>query len=144
MKCNINCPYSKYNGKNRNGTQDIICHSAKWFMDSSKDCIEGYTEEQMEQLKKLYPSPPKERYRVFTDIENKEEVIVDLDEIPTDDYNVVRLSLEEVCDLLNKQDEEIEHLKTDLKQQKIVIDSLKDQNQKLKLRLKDLGVEYYD
>ena len=52
MKCNINCPYSKYNGKNRDGTQDIICHSRNWYMDSSKDCIEGYTEEQMEQLKK--------------------------------------------------------------------------------------------
>ena len=44
MKCNLECPFAKYNGRNHDGTQDIICTSANWFRDSSDDCIEGYTE----------------------------------------------------------------------------------------------------
>lgn len=43
---------------------------------------------------------------------------------------------EEAVDLLNE-------LHEDNKQYKILIESLKKENQKLKLRLKDLGVEYY-
>ena len=41
-----------------------------------------------------------------------------------------------ICDELNSFYEENQ-------QYKILIKSLKEQNQKLKLRLKDLGVEYY-
>ena len=44
--------------------------------------------------------------------------------------------MNETEDMLNKLDE-------DNKQYKILVESLKDENQKLKLRLKDLGVEYY-
>lgn len=44
--------------------------------------------------------------------------------------------MEIICVLLNELDE-------DNKQYKILVESLKDENQKLKLRLKDLGVEYY-
>ena len=44
--------------------------------------------------------------------------------------------IDEIVDLLNQLDE-------DNKQYKILVESLKDENQKLKLRLKDLGVEYY-
>lgn len=42
----------------------------------------------------------------------------------------------ELCNMLNEYEE-------DNKQYKILIESLKDENQKLKLKLKDLGVEYY-
>ena len=43
---------------------------------------------------------------------------------------------DEIIVLLNKLDE-------DNKQYKILVESLKNENQKLKLRLKDLGVEYF-
>ena len=46
------------------------------------------------------------------------------------------MNMNETEDMLNKLDE-------DNKQYKILVESLKDENQKLKLRLKDLGVEYY-
>ena len=49
---------------------------------------------------------------------------------------------DEVIKLLNGQDEKIKELKEDINQYKILVESLKDENQKLKLRLKDLGVEY--
>ena len=49
---------------------------------------------------------------------------------------------DEVIKLLNGQDEKIKELKEDINQYKILVESLKEENQKLKLRLKDLGVEY--
>jgi hypothetical protein len=49
----------------------------------------------------------------------------------------------DVVDLLNEQDQRIKELTEDNKQYEILVESLKDKNQKLKLRLKDLGVEYY-
>ena len=48
-----------------------------------------------------------------------------------------------ICDLLNELHEEKEQLKSNNKQYEILVKSLKDENQKLRLRLKDLGVEYY-
>ena len=39
--------------------------------------------------------------------------------------------------------EALDVLNEDNKQYKILVESLKDENQRLKLRLKDLGVEYY-
>lgn len=42
-----------------------------------------------------------------------------------------------ITKVLNEQDKKI-------KEYQILVKSLKDQNQKLKLRLEDLGVEYYD
>lgn len=48
-----------------------------------------------------------------------------------------------VLELLNTFYKENEQLKSDNKQYEILVKSLKDENQKLKLRLKDLGVEYY-
>lgn len=50
---------------------------------------------------------------------------------------------DEVIKLLNEQDEKIKELTTDINQYQILVESLKDKNQKLKLRLKDLGAEYY-
>ena len=47
-----------------------------------------------------------------------------------------------IVHILNKQDKEIKELKKDINQYKILVESLKDENQRLKLRLKDLGVEY--
>ncbi len=44
--------------------------------------------------------------------------------------------IKDIVDLLNEQEEKI-------LQYEILVKTLKDQNQKLKLRLKDLGVEYY-
>lgn len=109
MNCNLECPFAKYNGRNHDGTQDIICTRRNWFRNSSDDCIEGYTEKQMELLKRKYPSHPKERYRVFIEGETGDNVIVDMDEIPTDS-NVVSLTLEDTCQRLNEQDQEIEEL----------------------------------
>lgn len=48
-----------------------------------------------------------------------------------------------ILDLLNNFNDENEQLKSDNNQYKILVESLKNENQKLKLRLKDLGVEYY-
>ena len=45
-------------------------------------------------------------------------------------------SAEELCNMLNEYEE-------DNQQYKILVESLKNENQKLKLKLKDLGVEYY-
>ena len=50
---------------------------------------------------------------------------------------------DDVIKLLNEQDGKIKELTTDINQYQILVESLKDKNQKLKLRLKDLGVEYY-
>ena len=116
MKCNLECPFAKYNGRNHDGTQNIICTSENWFRDSSDDCIKGYTEKQMELLKRKYLSHPKERYRVFTEGETGDNVIVDLDEIPTDS-NVVSLTLEDTCQRLNEQDQRIEELEKELEKE---------------------------
>jgi DnaJ-domain-containing protein 1 len=63
-------------------------------------------------------------------IDNGENTFYDLSE------NGEIMNMNETEDMLNKLDE-------DNKQYKILVESLKDENQKLKLRLKDLGVEYY-
>lgn len=52
------------------------------------------------------------------------------------DKEFQKIGLIKIVDLLNQLDE-------DNKQYKILVESLKDENQKLKLKLKDLGVEYY-
>ena len=52
------------------------------------------------------------------------------------DKEFQKIGLIKIVDLLNQLDE-------DNQQYKILVESLKDENQKLKLRLKDLGVEYY-
>ena len=51
-------------------------------------------------------------------------------------FNDEWLSDKEVVDLLYT-------LSTDNRQYKIIVKSLKEENHKLKLRLKDLGVEYF-
>ena len=51
-----------------------------------------------------------------------------------DNGNII--TVDEVCEILNK-------LHNENQQYTILVNSLKEQNQKLKLRLKDLGVEYY-
>ena len=57
--------------------------------------------------------------------------------------NPICMTLRDVDKRLNELWEENEQLKSDNKQYEILVKSLKDENQKLKLRLKDLGVEYY-
>lgn len=118
MNCNLECPFAKYNGRNYDGTEDIICTRRNWFRNSSDDCIEGYTEKEMELLKRKYPSHPKERYRVFIEGETGDNVIVDLDEIPTDS-NVVSLTLEDTCQRLNEQDQKIKELEHELFAEKV-------------------------
>ena len=63
-------------------------------------------------------------------IDNGEYTFYDLSE------NGEIMNMNETEDMLNQLDE-------DNQQYKILVESLKDENQKLKLRLKDLGVEYY-
>lgn len=53
------------------------------------------------------------------------------------------VTIDYLMDLVNEQDQKIKELTEDNKQYEILVESLKDKNQKLKLRLKDLGVEYY-
>ena len=53
------------------------------------------------------------------------------------------VTIDYLMDLVNEQDQRIKELTEDNKQYEILVESLKDKNQKLKLRLKDLGVEYY-
>ena len=50
----------------------------------------------------------------------------------------------ELCRELNRLCEENQQLKEKNQQYKILTDELKRQNKKLKARLNDLGVEYYD
>ena len=125
MNCNLECPFAKYNGRNHDGTQDIICTRRNWFMNSSDDCIEGYTEKEMELLKRKYPSHPKERYRVFIEGETGDNVIVDMDEIPTDS-NVVSLTLEDTCQRLNEQDQRIGELEKKITKIEEIIDNRLD------------------
>ena len=63
-------------------------------------------------------------------IDNGEYTFYDLSE------NGEIMNMNETEDMLNQLDE-------DNQQYKILVESLKDENQKLKLKLKDLGVEYY-
>ena len=69
---------------------------------------------------------------------------VENDKFYHEDYEGKPLEYEdEVIKLLNEQDGKIKELTTDINQYQILVESLKDKNQKLKLRLKDLGAEYY-
>lgn len=72
---------------------------------------------------------PGEKFKVFTEIPTNEKCIVNM-------VTTEQLTFDIACELLNKLDKEN-------KEYKILVKSLKDQNQKLKLKLKDLGVEYY-
>ena len=112
MKCNLECPYSEWIGTNPNGTKSIACNSRNWYMNSSDDCIERYTEKDIQKLINIYGSPNKERYKVFKQVDGDddgnifvtEEVIVDLDQAPTDGSNAVALTLTEICELLNNNE----------------------------------------
>ena len=59
-----------------------------------------------------------------------------------DNQNDDLLMTMDTIDKLNEFHEENLFLKQENQQYKILVKSLKDQNQKLKLRLEDLGVEY--
>lgn len=72
---------------------------------------------------------PTEKFMIFTDMKTNKENIVDMEQDKP-------LTLEEACKLLNEQNQ-------DIKQLKILVESLKMDNKKLKGRLTDLGVEYY-
>ena len=57
--------------------------------------------------------------------------------------NTTQFIIETVEFKLNQLNDENKQLKEDNKQYNILVESLKDENQRLKLRLKDLGVEYF-
>ena len=69
--------------------------------------------------------------------------IRDNDEWPEDKDEAYIGDIWKVVRILNKQDHQIKEVMEDNKQYQILVESLKDENQKLKLRLKDLWVEYY-
>ena len=93
---------------------------------------------------------------------SKGSVIFDNDGV--DDYYFLKNKeeLKEFVDMLNKDNQQskkdwdyfveqidklqsqVSELTEDNRELKILVESLKTQNKKLKLRLKDLGVEYYD
>lgn len=56
--------------------------------------------------------------------------------------NTTQFIIETVEFKLNQLNDENKQLKEDNKQYNILVESLKDENQRLKLRLKDLGVEF--
>lgn len=49
-----------------------------------------------------------------------------------------------ICDLLNQINDRADRNAEKIEEYKNIVEMLKTNNQKLKLRLKDLGVEYYD
>ena len=107
MKCNLECPYSKPNGRDTNGNQNIICESRNWYMADTDDCIEKFDEKTISQLKGIFGDTimPREKFRVFTEIPTNEKMIVNM---ITDD----QLTLEDACNLLNEQDQQIQQIKT--------------------------------
>ena len=107
MNCNLECPYSKPNGRDTNGNQCIICESRKWYMTDADECIEKFDEKTISQLKRIFGDTimPREKFRVFTEIPTNEKMIVNM---ITDD----QLTLEDACVLLNKQDQQIKRLET--------------------------------
>ena len=121
MKCNLQCPYSRPNGKNRDGNQSIICESRKWYMTDSDDCIEKFNEETLRSLRNIWgiETMPGEKFRVFIEIPTNEKTIANM---ITDE----NLTIEEACKLLNKQDKEIEHLKEDNKMLRINVKKLSE------------------
>ena len=62
---------------------------------------------------------PNERYKIFIDINTNEEIIVDM---ITNDH----LMLTEVCERLNKQDDEIQYLKEKGNKVKSLIEKLEN------------------
>jgi len=108
MKCNLECPYSKPNGRNDDGSQGIICKSRRWYMSDSDDCIEGYTEETMEDLRRIIGKPMHKIFRVFTEIPTNEKRIVNM-------VTNEQLTLEDACDLLNEKENEIKLLRKEVK-----------------------------
>ena len=114
MKCNLECPYSKPNGRDTNGNQSIICESRKWFMTDADECIENFDEKTISILKNIYGdgAMPKEKFRVFTELPTNEKMIVNM---VTDD----QLTLEDACNLLNKQDQKIKELEQELFAEKV-------------------------
>lgn len=121
MKCNLQCPYSKPNGVNTEGNQSIICESRKWFMTDLDDCIEGYDEKAIHDLRNIFgiKTTPGEKFRVFTELLTNEKFIVNMiiDE---------PLTFEDACNLLNKQDNEIEQLKNNLSEIEKIINNRLD------------------
>lgn len=118
MKCNLECPYSKPNGRDTNGNQSIICESRKWFMTDVDECIEKFDEKTISNLKRIFGdgAMPKEKFRVFTELPTNEKMIVNM---ITDD----NLTLEDACNLLNNQDQQIKELKNAI--QKLIIQLFK-------------------
>ena len=139
MKCNLKCPYSKPNGRDTNGNQSIICESRKWFMTDADECIEKFDEKTISNLKRIFGdgAMPKEKFRVFTELPTNEKMIVNM---ITDD----NLTLEDACNLLNNQDQQIKELKEDLngcnKTAKNAIDFIRAKNE----ICKDVLQKHYD
>ena len=106
MKCNYKCPYAKPNGKNVDGTQSIVCEARNWFVTEKDDCVEKYTEEDIQVITKIFGKPRRLRYKLFRDLMNKDDwSIVDMyteESFPRDDA-------ETIVNLLNHQDELLFH-----------------------------------
>ena len=107
MKCNLECPYSKPNGRDTNGNQNIICESRNWYMTDTDDCIEKFDEKTISHLKRIFGDTimPREKFRVFTEIPTNEKMIVNM-------ITDAQLTLEDACNLLNEQDKKIRELQS--------------------------------
>ena len=74
-------------------------------MTDADECIEKFDEKTISNLKRIFGDTimPKEKFRVFTEIPTNEKMIVNM---ITDD----QLTLEDACNLLNEQDQQIKRL----------------------------------
>ena len=82
-------------------------------MTDTDDYIEKFDEKTISQLKGIFGDNimPREKFRVFTEIPTNEKMIVNM---ITDD----QLTLEDACNLLNKQDQQIKQLKQEVTHRK--------------------------
>ena len=61
-----------------------------------------------------------------------------------DTMNIIPPTLWQIDEQKKKYCDELNYLYEENKELRLLVDTLKNQNTKLKLRLSDLGVEYYD
>lgn len=133
MKCNLECPYAKPNGRDRKGNQSIICECRNWFMTDADDCIQNYDKKTISQIKCIFkvPTPHYEKFKVMTEIPTNKKTI-------TNRVTGNDLTLEDACDLLNKQDIKIQQIKT------ILLDMLEETfNDRMKYDDKEHLIEYF-
>ena len=87
---------------------------------------------------------PDDYYHLGNDTEDVKALCKLLNELHEENQlNKLQEENQQLKKIIKENSKAINQLSEDNKQYKILVESLKDENQKLKLKLKDLGVEYY-